>query len=48
MLVDFPWDNAKVFALNPLDMPGIVREVTEHSLNVLPSVKPIKQRIGSS
>ena len=42
-LVDFLRDNSDVFAWKPSDMPGIPREVAEHSLNTRPSSKPIKQ-----
>jgi hypothetical protein len=34
MLVDFIRVNAEVFALSPLDMPGIPRDVAEHSLDI--------------
>jgi hypothetical protein len=29
----------------PFDMPGISREVIEHSLDILPGAKPVKQRL---
>jgi hypothetical protein len=32
VLVDFLRANVEVFALSPLDMPGIPRDVAEHSL----------------
>ena len=41
-LVSFLCANANVFAWKPIDMPGVPREKIEHSLNVLPTVKPIK------
>ena len=43
MLVDFLRANADIFAWSPSDMPGIPREVTEHSLDVRPNSKPVKQ-----
>jgi hypothetical protein len=35
-LVDFLRVNADIFAWSPSDMPGIPREVTENSLDILP------------
>ena len=29
----------------PSDMPGILREVAEHTLQILPGSKPVKQRL---
>ena len=37
--------NLDVFAWKPSDMPGIPREVTEHSLNIKPGSRPVKQRL---
>jgi len=34
MLVDFLCANADMFAWSPSDMPGIPREVVEHSLEI--------------
>ena len=45
MLVSFLRANADVFAWKPADMPGVPREKIEHSLNVLPTAKPIKQKL---
>jgi len=45
VLVDFLRANADIFAWSPSDMPGIPREVTEHSLDILPNSKPVKQRL---
>ena len=45
MLVDFLRANADIFPWSPLDMPGISREVAEHSLDILPNSKPVKQRL---
>jgi hypothetical protein len=36
VLVDFLRANADIFAWIPSDMPGIQREVAEHSLDILP------------
>jgi hypothetical protein len=35
VLVDFLRANADIFAWSPSDMPGIPREVAEHSLDIL-------------
>jgi hypothetical protein len=43
VLVDFLRANAKVFAWSPSDMPGIPREVTEHSLDIRAGARPVKQ-----
>ena len=45
MLVDFLRVNADMFAWSPSDMPGIPREVTEHSLEIQAGSKPVKQRL---
>ena len=45
MLVSFLRENADIFAWKPSDMPGVPRELAEHSLKVDPSAKPIKQRL---
>ena len=45
MLVDFLRDNRDVFAWKPSDMPGIPREVAEHTLKIHPGSKPVKQRL---
>jgi hypothetical protein len=34
MLIDFLRANIEIFAWGPLDMQGIPREVTEHSLDI--------------
>jgi hypothetical protein len=43
VLVDFLRANADVFAWSPSDMPGIPRDVVEHSLDIRAGVRPIKQ-----
>ena len=45
MLVDFLRANADMFAWSPSDMPGIPREVVEHSLEIRAGSKPVKQRL---
>ena len=45
VLVDFLCANADIFAWSPSDMPGILREVAEHSLDIRPNSKPVKQRL---
>jgi len=45
VLVDFLRANADVFAWSPSDMPGIPREVAEHSLEIRAGSKPVKQRL---
>jgi hypothetical protein len=43
VLVDFLRANAEVFAWSPLDMPGIPRDVAEHSLDIRAGARPVKQ-----
>jgi hypothetical protein len=43
VLVDFLRANANIFAWSPSDMPGIPREVTEHSLDILPHSRAVQQ-----
>jgi hypothetical protein len=43
VLVDFLRANADVFAWSPSDMPGIPRDVAEHSLDIQVGARPIKQ-----
>jgi len=45
VLVDFLRPNADIFAWSPSDMPGILREVAEHSLEIRAGSKPVKQRL---
>ena len=45
MLVSFLRANADMFAWKPTDMLGVLREKIEHSLNVSPTAKPIKQKL---
>jgi hypothetical protein len=43
VLVDFLRANADVFAWGPSDMPGIPRDVAEHSLDIRAGARPIRQ-----
>jgi hypothetical protein len=45
VLIDFLRANADIFAWSPSDMPGIPREVTEHSLDILPHSRAVQQRL---
>jgi hypothetical protein len=45
VLVDFLRANTEVFAWSPSDMPGIPRDVTEHSLDIRAGARPVKQTL---
>ena len=45
VLVDFLRANDYIFTWSPSDTPGIPREFPEHSLDILPNSKPVKQRL---
>jgi hypothetical protein len=45
VLIDFLRANADIFAWSPSDMSGIPREVTEHSLDILPYSCAVQQRL---
>jgi hypothetical protein len=45
VLVDFLHTNAEVFAWSPSDMPGIPRDVAEHSLDIRAGARPVKQTL---
>jgi hypothetical protein len=45
VLIDFLHTNADMFTWSPSDMPGIPREVVEHSLDIRAGSKPVKQRL---
>jgi hypothetical protein len=45
VLVDFLCANDEVFAWSPSDMPGIPREVAEHSLDIRAGARPVKQSL---
>jgi hypothetical protein len=34
-----------MFAWSPIEMPGISQKVVEHTLNIKPALRPIKQRL---
>ena len=44
-LREFLRKNWDIFAWHPSDMPGIPRELAEHSLNILQGFKPAKQTL---
>ena len=48
MLVDFLRDNKDIFAWKPSDMPGIPREVAEHTLKIHPGSRPVKNAYVAS
>jgi hypothetical protein len=43
VLVEFLRANVEVFAWSPSDMPGIPRDVAEHSLDIRARARPVKQ-----
>jgi hypothetical protein len=43
VLVDFLHANAEIFAWSSSDMPGIPRDVAEHSLDIRAGARPVKQ-----
>jgi hypothetical protein len=43
VLVNFLYANADIFAWSPSDMPGIPREVAEHSFDILPHSRAMQQ-----
>jgi hypothetical protein len=45
VLVDFLRTNADIFAWSPSDMSGILSEVAEHSLDILPHSRAMQQRL---
>jgi hypothetical protein len=45
VLVYFLRTNVGIFAWSPSDMPGIPREVAEHSLDILPHSRAVQQRL---
>jgi hypothetical protein len=45
VVVDFLRANADIFVWSPSDMPGIPREVAEHSLDILPHSRVVQQRL---
>jgi hypothetical protein len=45
VFVDFLCATADIIAWNPSDMPGIPREVAEHSLDIIPHSRAVQQRL---
>jgi hypothetical protein len=45
VLVDFLCVNAEVFVWSPSNMPGIPRDVAEHSLDIRAGARPVKQHL---
>jgi ribonuclease HI len=45
VLVDFLRANIEIFAWSPSDMPGIPRDVAEHSLDIRAGAQPMKQHL---
>jgi hypothetical protein len=45
LLIDFLRAITDIFTWSPSDMPGIPREVAEHSLDILPHSRAIQQRL---
>jgi hypothetical protein len=45
VLIDFLRANTDIFAWSPSDMSGILREVVEHSLDILPHSRTVQQRL---
>jgi hypothetical protein len=43
VLINFLRVNAEVFAWSPSNMPGIPRDVAEHSLDIRAGARPVKQ-----
>ena len=45
MLIEFLRENRDIFVWSPKDIPGVPRELVEHSLHVWPDAKPVKQSL---
>jgi hypothetical protein len=45
VLINFLRANAEIFAWSPLDMPDILREVAEHSLDIHTGSRPVRQHL---
>jgi hypothetical protein len=45
VLVIFLWANRDIFAWKPADMPGVPRNLIEHSLNIDPKATPKRQHL---
>ena len=44
-LTNFLRENKNIFAWKPADMPGVLRELVEHKLDLNPGSKPGKQHL---
>ena len=42
MLIEFIRENRDIFAWKPSDMPGVPRELAEHTLNIDPKYKAVR------
>jgi hypothetical protein len=45
VLIDFLRVNVEIFAWSPSDMPGIPRDVAEHSLDIRAGARPVKHHL---
>jgi hypothetical protein len=45
LLASFLRDNTDIFAWSPSNMPGVPRELAEHTLEVNKTARPIKQKL---
>ena len=45
MLIQFLRESRDIFAWSNKDLPGVPRELAEHSLHVRPGAKPVKQSL---
>jgi hypothetical protein len=45
VLTNFLRDSADIFAWSPSDMPGVPRELAEHTLEVNKTARPIMQKL---
>jgi hypothetical protein len=43
VFIEFLCANKDIFAWQPSDMTGVPRELAEHSFNINPDAKPVKQ-----
>ena len=43
MLIEFIREKRDIFAWKPSDMSGVPRELAEHTLNIDPKFKPVRQ-----
>jgi hypothetical protein len=43
MIIEFLHEHWEIFAWCPLDMPGVPRELVEHTLNMDQKARPVKK-----